>query len=106
MSRRSKWGERGNYEYEQFLAYIRPTCRMAVCEYPPDSVFYESEHGKVIPENMGMDRTPVGCQRGTHFKTSLTRHHPVYGEMTVWYWGGVHPEDRAKGVTAGGRVLT
>lgn len=102
MARRWKpeWGRRGNYSYEYFLAYQRPTCRMSVSEYPPDCPFYEEGQGKLVPENMGMERATVGQQRGTFFKTSLTRHHPVWGEMTVWYWGSVHPVDWAQGVCA------
>jgi hypothetical protein len=101
MARRKlpQWGDRGNPSYEHFLADQRPTCRMTVEEYPEDSVFAH-HHGRLAPENMGMERARVGQQRGTYFKTSLVRHHPVWGEMTVWYYGRVHPVDRANGVVA------
>jgi hypothetical protein len=97
--RQPEWGERGNHGYEYFLADQRPTCRMAVEEHPADSPFKDDD-GRIMPENMGMERATVGRQRGTYFKTSLVRHHPVWGEMTVWHYGGVHPVDLANGVRA------
>lgn len=94
-----EWGHLGNRGYRSWLNEMIPTCRMTVEEHPEDSPFQES-HGPIVPENKGMEHTRVGGQRGTYFKTSLVRHHPVWGEMTVWYYGQVHPVDLANGVRA------
>jgi hypothetical protein len=72
------------------LADQIPTCRMAWMD-AGDGPF----GSRAVPENQGMQRARVGQQRGTYYKTSLTR-----DGMTVWNWGRVHPADRANGVCA------
>lgn len=47
------------------------------------------------PETLGDVLAPVGRSRGTYYKTTK-----VKDDMTVWVWGGVHPDDLKSGVRA------
>lgn len=64
-----------------------------------DSPF--GEHTGPSPERLFHIEWPVGSQSGTYFKTSKT-----HDGMTVWLWGGRHPDDVAAGNYPGGRPRT
>lgn len=85
-------------QWHLFLAADQiPTCRMIWRDAtgPSGGVF---ESGAVM-EVAGMQRAPVGSQRGTYFKTSKTRYDPAIcpEPMTVWRYGGRDPDDVLSG---------
>lgn len=56
---------------------------------------YDSPFGAktgAIPERLFHVTAPIGYQSGTYFKTSKQ-----HDGMTVWLWGGVHPDDLKDG---------
>lgn len=78
--------------------------RDGVCSYCTPTgrhIYLSHEHydspfeDRIAPEMLFHVEYPVGMQSGTYFKTSLLK-----DGMTVWLWGGVHPDDLAMGVVA------
>jgi len=78
-----------------------PTCRMAWMDASGPSAGIFADHA--VTEVAGMQRAPVGSQRGTYFKTSKVRYDPAVCPvpMTVWRWGGRDREDITSGAWDG-----